>query len=80
MPAKPVYDCGPGAGGMRKACKDCSCGLADEERSQELAAAGGPAKSACGSCAFGDAFRCATCPSLGLPAWKNVGDTVKLDL
>ncbi len=78
--SNPVYDCGPGSDGKRKACKDCVCGLADEERADELEAAGGVAKSGCGSCAYGDAYRCATCPSLGKPSWKKVGDAVKLDL
>lgn len=93
--AKPVYDCGTGSG-PRKACKNCSCGLADEEQAQAAAASraamgmdaaapppGGPGsktKSSCGNCSLGDAFRCAGCPSLGLPAWKEEGDKVKIVL
>lgn len=77
--AKPVYDCGSGTG-PRKACKDCTCGLADEEQATAAAAAGEKPKSGCGSCSLGDAFRCANCPSLGLPAWKESGDKVKLQL
>lgn len=38
------------------------------------AAAGG-----CGSCSLGDAFRCAGCPSKGLPAY-TVGEKIVLDL
>jgi hypothetical protein len=38
------------------------------------AAAGG-----CGSCSLGDAFRCAGCPSKGLPAY-SVGDKIVIDL
>lgn len=70
-------DCEIGPG--RKACKNCSCGRAEQE------AAGvkltpemleNP-QSSCGNCALGDAFRCAGCPYRGLPAFQP-GEKIQL--
>ncbi|GAP83627.1 putative Fe-S cluster assembly protein dre2 [Rosellinia necatrix] len=94
---QPPAECIPKIGKRRRACKDCTCGLAAkleaEDRARRARADAdlgvlrlGAADLAdddlaldftvqgkvgsCGSCSLGDAFRCAGCPYLGLPAFK----------
>lgn len=94
----------------RRACKNCHCGRAEIEASEDAALTNGealpqpqqqqpqagsgavrvslnldddfqPPAGGCGSCALGDAFRCAGCPFLGKPAFKTTtSGAVKLQL
>lgn len=58
-----------------KACANCTCGrkeLEDKMGAEEAKKAleQGTERSACGNCYLGDAFRCASCPYRGKPAFK----------
>lgn len=56
----------------RKPCDNCTCGRADAEAGGGAAAVEqkNAPSSSCGKCSLGDAFRCASCPYLGKPAFK----------
>ena len=72
-----------------KACANCKCGRKEQEQKEQQQEnqqskeeivkqiQEGTVKSNCGSCYLGDAFRCATCPYKGLPAFKP-GDKIEI--
>lgn len=76
----------------RKPCDNCSCGRAEvyaaEQEGEGASGEPGGARqpgtrapgSACGKCNLGDAFRCASCPFLGKPAFKAGEEHVVLEM
>ena len=62
----------------RKACDDCTCGRAEQDTASSKPTTA--PSSSCGKCGMGDAFRCASCPYLGKPAFKAGEQHLVLDL
>ena len=62
-----------------KPCANCTCGLKERQEGNVTVAEleNGQTESSCGKCYLGDAFRCASCPYRGVPAFEK-GDKVKL--
>ena len=73
-------NCEPSSGETKpkKPCANCTCGLADQQASGQEANIDEAPKASCGSCYLGDAFRCASCPYRGMPAFKP-GEKVIID-
>jgi anamorsin len=77
VPQPDTTDCGTDATGNKRACANCTCGLADKEASDAQESNNSLSieekvvkASSCGNCYKGDAFRCASCPFLGKPAFE----------
>jgi len=60
-----------------KPCENCTCGKKDMTEGDVQKLETGQVESSCGKCYLGDAFRCASCPYSGKPAFE-AGDKVKL--
>lgn len=72
--AAPVSGTGPA---VKKACANCTCGRAEGKMTKLTKDMIENPQSGCGSCALGDAFRCAGCPYRGLPAFE-MGKKIEL--
>jgi hypothetical protein len=83
-PAFPIgADCKPEIkNAPRKACKNCTCGRAEQEAANTSAITSNIPfqSSSCGNCSLGDAFRCGGCPYRGLPPFKPGEIVVLRDL
>lgn len=63
----------------KKPCANCTCGLKDmKDDDMDASKSTTASTGSCGSCHLGDAFRCASCPYKGMPAFKP-GEKVTLD-
>ena len=59
-----------GCAPTKKACANCTCGKAEGKVTKLTKEMIENPTTGCGSCALGDAFRCAGCPYRGLPAFE----------